>query len=181
MLTLFLQYKVLPLTSVDLTARQETLVNPQDDAASPFGWHNTGFTNSTYTSYAASFWLHWVSADIRSRGNNCLAGYNITDNAPNRTLANGGDSLTFDYPYNVSQSPTDNRIASITQGSTFYIISLCLLLPLTLSILYNQHDARCYLPLWIHGSCLQLPMEQSWEGGKGTRSGLDICSRLLRQ
>jgi extracellular elastinolytic metalloproteinase len=32
----------------------ETLVDPEDAQASPLGWHNAGFGNSTTTSYVLS-------------------------------------------------------------------------------------------------------------------------------
>jgi len=39
---------VLPIQKEILTEGFETLIDPADPLASPFGWHSTGGANSTY-------------------------------------------------------------------------------------------------------------------------------------
>lgn len=43
------QYRVLPITSQAVPDGFQTLVNPQDLSASPYGWHSDGVTNTTNT------------------------------------------------------------------------------------------------------------------------------------
>ena len=46
------QYRVLPITKETLLEGFENLVDPQNPAASPDGWHSDGTTTTTTTSYA---------------------------------------------------------------------------------------------------------------------------------
>lgn len=45
-----MQYRVVPITEQYPTQGFQTLTDPQNLAASPFGWHSDGVTNTTDTS-----------------------------------------------------------------------------------------------------------------------------------
>ncbi|KAG6899570.1 hypothetical protein C0993_009149 [Termitomyces sp. T159_Od127] len=94
-------YHVLPIHKELLTEGQETLTDPQDSLASPFGWHSDGELNSTDTS-----------------GNNVAAFvYRQSVEIANET----SDGLVFDVKYNDSLDP---RVASNIDAATvnaFYI------------------------------------------------------------
>ncbi|MEL6615149.1 MAG: M36 family metallopeptidase, partial [Bacteroidota bacterium] len=89
-----------------------TLVaDPEDDTASPLGWHDTGTQQFTIT-----------------RGNNAWAFLDRDDNNspdPNGE-PDGGASLTFDDAYDFSQEPVDNVAATVTNlfywGNVFHDI-----------------------------------------------------------
>lgn len=53
-----IKYTVVPTTKQSLADGLETLVDPQDPIASPFGWHNAGFGNATTTSYVVDIPFH---------------------------------------------------------------------------------------------------------------------------
>ncbi|MEO7175518.1 MAG: M36 family metallopeptidase, partial [Saprospiraceae bacterium] len=78
-----------------------TSLNPSDDSASPFGWHDTdGAVGAEYTI---------------TRGNNVYA--QLDDDADNGTFGyspDGGAGLTFDFPINFANAPSTYVDASIT-------------------------------------------------------------------
>lgn len=68
------------------------VVGPSDATASPFGWHDVnGVAGAEYTI---------------TRGNNVHAYDDIGDNNAPGTSPNGGASLDFDFPLNLSQAPS---------------------------------------------------------------------------
>ncbi|MEM8560263.1 MAG: M36 family metallopeptidase, partial [Bacteroidota bacterium] len=76
--------------------------NPADAVASPFGWHDTnGAPGPEYTI---------------TRGNNVHAYLDRNnDNLPDSgSEPDGGSSLTFDHPINLSQDPTNYQDAAVT-------------------------------------------------------------------
>ncbi len=76
------------------------LLNPADSLASPFGWHDTdGEVGPEHT---------------HTQGNNVLATEDRNDNGGIGHVAEGGDSLVFDFPLDFSLSPLENQDASIT-------------------------------------------------------------------
>lgn len=88
-----------------------TITNPADPIASPYGWHDTnGVAGAEYTT---------------TRGNNAFAyadisvpnGFNTGD-----VTVDGGPSLTFAPPLNLSQLPSTYREASVTQ--VFYTTNM---------------------------------------------------------
>jgi len=78
-----------------------TLVSdPADATASPYGWHDTnGAAGAEFTI---------------TRGNNVHAYEDNTDNPVNQYSPDGGASLTFDYPIDLTQEPINNEDANIT-------------------------------------------------------------------
>ena len=94
------RYRVfaLPLESPDDGSR--TLeVDPADSIASPFGWHDVD------AAPGAEF--------TTSRGNNVLAGVKRNP-SPVIRLADGGSSLSFDFPLDLSQDPGSYEDAATT-------------------------------------------------------------------
>lgn len=81
-------------------------VNPADNVASPFGWHDTnGNDGAEYTI---------------TRGNNVHAYLDLDDtNASAGDEPDGGPDLLFDFPFNPELEPDGNREAAITQ--LFYV------------------------------------------------------------
>ncbi|KAI9593044.1 Fungalysin metallopeptidase-domain-containing protein [Syncephalis fuscata] len=84
---------------------RELVTNPADKIASPDGWHFSGshtFTNTT--------------------GNNIIAQENYNGDLTNRKphhLPDGGQTLSFDFPFDPKKNPKDNIDASVTNA--FYI------------------------------------------------------------
>ncbi|MEM9258801.1 MAG: M36 family metallopeptidase, partial [Bacteroidota bacterium] len=83
-------------------------VDPADDVASPFGWHDVnGVEGPEYTI---------------TRGNNVYAYLDRDDNPNNPDtdiIADGGDSLTFDFYYADGESP--DTIAKAATAQLFYL------------------------------------------------------------
>ena len=76
------------------------LSNPHDPAVSPFGWHDTnGVAGHEFT-------------DVR--GNNVFVQEDMDDNNVGGTRPNGGASLAFSFPINLSADPTAYLDASLT-------------------------------------------------------------------
>jgi hypothetical protein len=72
-------------------------INPSDPLASPSGWHDTrGGNEPEFTD---------------TRGNNVDAAF---VSGSTRVRPNGGSSLTFDFPLNLTQAPSSYRNAAIT-------------------------------------------------------------------
>ncbi len=96
-------YNVFPLgVESPIHGPRSIEVNPSDNVASPFGWHDdNGVIGAEYTS---------------SKGNNVEAKDDIDNN--NETvpgqMAQGGTSLMFDFPYDGTATPTTNLDAAIT-------------------------------------------------------------------
>jgi Zn-dependent metalloprotease len=79
-------------------------VDPANTTASPFGWHDTNGSAGAESTYSV--------------GNNVNA-YEDTNNSNSPTggndaRANGGASLNFDFPVNLSQQPSAYQDAAIT-------------------------------------------------------------------
>jgi PKD repeat protein len=81
------------------------LTNPADPAASPYGWHDTnGQPGDEFTT---------------TQGNNVHAYDDIANNNAPGTFADGGASMNFNFPVNLSQAPSTYLNASIT--NLFYV------------------------------------------------------------
>ncbi len=93
-------YRVYALPISDPTDGSRTLVNDPDDAlASPYGWHDTNGSNGAE---------HNIT-----RGNNV----NAYDNGNNSGYSpNGGSTLSFDFPLDLSQDPNNYEDAGITNA-----------------------------------------------------------------
>ncbi len=100
-------YRVLPFLSDGSTKGYiapshgplEVIREPANLNASPFGWHDTnGRAGAEHTN---------------TRGNNVFA-YEDLDNRGRGDSPDGGNNLTFDFPFNDNQQPSRYRPASIT-------------------------------------------------------------------
>ncbi len=85
---------------------RQLIVSPHNTTASPFGWHDVnGVAGNDYTT---------------TRGNNVLAQDDLDGNNGTGTLANGGASLNFNFPYlGTASQPSTYLDASIT--NLFYM------------------------------------------------------------
>jgi hypothetical protein len=85
---------------------RQLLSNMHTASASPFGWHDTdGVVGPNYTV---------------TRGNNVVAKEDtLANNSANGYSPNGGDSLLFDFPYDIKAKPRANLDAAIT--NLFYM------------------------------------------------------------
>lgn len=94
-------YNVYPLGIESPSHGNRAIVtDPANATASPFGWHDTnGSAGAEFTT---------------TRGNNVLAQDDINGNNGSGSLANGGTNLNFDFPLNLSNSPSTFLDASIT-------------------------------------------------------------------
>ncbi|KAJ2916540.1 hypothetical protein MD484_g3868, partial [Candolleomyces efflorescens] len=92
-------YRVLPVNKQDLREGLEFLVDPQDDLASPEGWHSLGTT---------------VTA-----GNNVVAYKSLQ----NSTTSQSSPDLVFDYAYDISQAPSTALNLDAARTNAFYVIN----------------------------------------------------------
>ncbi len=99
-------YRVFPLPLIGPNDGPDQLVlDPSDPIASPFGWHdNDGVAGPEYT---------------YSRGNNVIAQEDANGNNGVGDRAEGGPTLTFDFPFNLPQAPASFRDGAIT--NLFYM------------------------------------------------------------
>ena len=99
-------YRVFPLPLVGPNDGADQLVNdPSDPIASPFGWHdNDGVPGPEYT---------------YTRGNNVIAQEDKNGNNGVGAKAEGGPTLTFDFPFNLPQNPNSFTDGAIT--NLFYM------------------------------------------------------------
>jgi hypothetical protein len=103
------QYNVfaLPVEAPSFGGRT-LLSSPANDLASPFGWHDTnGAAGAEYTI---------------TRGNNVYAYEDTNGTDTPGTSPNGGASLNFDFPLNLSQEPIGYQNASVT--NMFYVSNM---------------------------------------------------------
>ncbi len=86
------------------------VTDPQDPNASPYGWHDTnGSPGAEYTD---------------TRGNNVFAQEDhAANNSNNGFRPDGGSTLNFNFPLDLTQSPTVYESAAIT--NLFYWNNLC--------------------------------------------------------
>ncbi|MEN6449292.1 MAG: M36 family metallopeptidase, partial [Thermoguttaceae bacterium] len=85
------------------------VTDPQDAAASPYGWHDTnGVAGAEYTD---------------TRGNNVSAQDDTDANNTGGFRPDGTASLTFDYPLDLTQAPSGYQSAAIT--NLFYWNNVC--------------------------------------------------------
>ena len=82
--------------------------NPADSIASPFGWHDTnGVDGPEFTI---------------TRGNNTHAFIDGLDtDTPSEAEPDGGASLTFDFPYDVAEEPSEQTLTTTT--NLFYAVN----------------------------------------------------------
>ncbi len=103
-------YNVYPLPfESPLDGDRQLVVEPQDPAASPYGWHDTdGVPGAEYTI---------------TRGNNAHAYIDGDDtNQSSGDEPNGGNSLLFDFPLDLSKEPDSFRRAATVQ--LFYLTNM---------------------------------------------------------
>ncbi len=95
------KYNAFPLgIESPIHGSREILINPQDSLASPFGWHDLDGIEGAEQTITA--------------GNNVYASDDIANTNTAGSSPDGGDSLVFDYPYDVEGLSTDNLNAAIT-------------------------------------------------------------------
>jgi len=94
-------YRVFPFPIESPIFGDRALIsNPADSDASPFGWHDTnGAPGAEFTI---------------TRGNNAFVYEDANDIDLPGYSPNGGNGLNFDYPYNPSNTPLQNRDAALT-------------------------------------------------------------------
>lgn len=99
-------YRVFPIPFVGPNDGPDVLVaDPSDPIASPFGWHDIdGVEGPEYTT---------------SRGNNVMSQEDTDGNNGIGDFAEGGASLQFDFPFDLSQDPSNYTDAAIT--NLFYM------------------------------------------------------------
>ncbi|KAJ7596235.1 Fungalysin metallopeptidase-domain-containing protein [Mycena floridula] len=97
-------YTVLPITKEIITEGQETVTDPADLAASPFGWHSDGTSTINTTTTA---------------GNNVIA----FKAAQTAVTSASSSPLIFDYPYDVTLAPTGGLNVDAARTNAFYIIN----------------------------------------------------------
>lgn len=97
------EYRVYPVPVESPSHGQRQLVTApwtQAGNASPYGWHDTdGVPGAEYTI---------------TRGNNVHAKEDVAGNNGNGSSPDGGPSLSFDHPLNLSQQPSTYQNAAIT-------------------------------------------------------------------
>jgi extracellular elastinolytic metalloproteinase len=97
------QYRVYPAPAESPRhGNLELIGNPADTTASPYGWHDTdGQPGPEFTI---------------TRGNNVHAYLDLSNsNTSTGDEPNGGNSLIFDFPLDLSQEPAGYRDAAVTQ------------------------------------------------------------------
>ena len=98
------QYRVFPApVEAPIFGNRTLVVNPADELASPYGWHDTdGRPGNEFTV---------------TRGNNAHAYLDvIPDNSPDQaTEPDGGEELIFDFPFRENGDPASNEEAVLTQ------------------------------------------------------------------
>lgn len=83
----------------------EIVTDPSDPIASPYGWHDwDGAPGAEFT---------------QTKGNNVLSNEDRNGNNGSGAMAEGGASLTFDFPYNLPQNPVGFLDGAIT--NLFYM------------------------------------------------------------
>ncbi|MEH6764000.1 MAG: T9SS-dependent M36 family metallopeptidase [Aequorivita antarctica] len=99
-------YRVFALPLVAPNDGDDTIVSdPSDPTASPFGWHD---------------WDGIAGADFtETKGNNVLANEDRNGNNGNGGTADGGPTLTFDFPFNLPQVPVNFLDGALT--NLFYM------------------------------------------------------------
>ncbi len=99
-------YRVFPLPLIGPNdGVDELVVEPADPVASPFGWHDIdGVAGEEFTI---------------TRGNNVLAQEDANGNNGNGATADGGATLSFDFPFDLPRAPSAFRDAAIT--NLFYM------------------------------------------------------------
>ncbi|PPQ81903.1 hypothetical protein CVT24_009473 [Panaeolus cyanescens] len=93
-------YTVVPITEASFADGIQTLQDPADLQASPFGWHGLGFGDSTITS-----------------GNNVIA---YIESDP-RFASQTSSDLVFDYQYDDNNDPTDAENRNAALVNAFYV------------------------------------------------------------
>ncbi|KAG6816129.1 hypothetical protein H0H87_008441 [Tephrocybe sp. NHM501043] len=93
-------YLVLPFSKEILTQGFETVTDPQDLTASPYGWHSTSTTNTTTTD-----------------GNNVL----VYKSSTSSTTGQSSDTLNFIYPQSATTAPTTTANINAARVNAFYI------------------------------------------------------------
>lgn len=95
-------YRALPIQKQDLTEGFEDIVDPEDMASSPLGWHNDGKTVSNTTA-----------------GNNALAYKGVQTNVTTESQ----DNLTFIYTQDTATVPTTPANLDAARVNAFYVVN----------------------------------------------------------
>ena len=99
-------YRVFPLPLVGPNDGADQLINdPSDPVASPYGWHDIDGVPGEEFTY--------------TRGNNVIAQEDKNGNNGSGARAEGGPTLTFDFPFNLPQHPNNFTDGAIT--NLFYM------------------------------------------------------------
>ncbi len=109
-------YRVFKLpTESPLYGNQVVVTNPADPIASPFGWHDTDGASGAEFTYTRGNNVHAVVDSFNRR-------INVTNGVANTAIggeANGGEALTFDFPYSPYDDPREMRNSAVT--NLFYM------------------------------------------------------------
>ena len=108
---------MVPTTKHSFADGLETLVDPADLTASPLGWHDAGFGNSTSTSCVPNTVLVDLTLLFFS-GNNVLAfkGQSVT--------AQTTSGLNFNDKYDDTLDPTDTTNLNAARVNGFYVLNV---------------------------------------------------------
>src|SRR5947207_10298201 len=103
------QYNVFPIpTKAPNDGSRQIVADPSDALASPFGWHDTnGAAGAEFTD---------------TRGNNVSAQDDTDANNTGGNHPDGGASLNFDFPLDLTQAPSTYQSAAIT--NLFYWVNI---------------------------------------------------------
>ncbi|KAF8056582.1 metallo proteinase 10 [Lyophyllum atratum] len=93
-------YTVLPIQKETFPEGQETLVDPQDLLASPFGWHSNGIENTTNT-----------------------VGNNVAAFVGEQVSVESTAGLNFNVKYDDTKDPTEASNIQAATNNAFYIIN----------------------------------------------------------
>lgn len=116
------QYRGVPLEKQGLDEGSELLVNPENLAASPAGWHLPG-GNSTMSVHL--FFLSKEQSNHTQNtmisGNNAIA-FTGRDINPNLTYHSAPEPI-FDYTYNTTLQPKEGLNTDAARTNAFYVIN----------------------------------------------------------
>ncbi|KAJ8073404.1 hypothetical protein PM082_011679 [Marasmius tenuissimus] len=96
-------YNAIPMGQFSVESGYKLVVNPEDSAVSPLGWHNDGSGQTNMTS-----------------GNNVLS-FKGTRAA---TTTQSSEGPTFDYPYDTSLEPSDPKNEDASRVQAFYTANM---------------------------------------------------------
>jgi extracellular elastinolytic metalloproteinase len=114
-----LQYRALPINQEYPPEGFANIVDPQDTAASPFGWHNDGTTSTISTAYGFDFTDLCTSSDcFRYRSGNNVISYKDSQAG---TSLQSSSPLNFIYTYDPTQDPGTSNNLNAARVNTFFV------------------------------------------------------------